>query len=96
MNRDAILAELLEIEGMLLDERLNDEDRHALHGAAQALRHVLDAATWQPASQLLSRRSPPQRGWIRAGALSAATTMQKAPRFGLQLKGSTTVGSVCP
>ena len=33
MNRDAILAEPLEIEGMLLDERLNDEDRHALHGA---------------------------------------------------------------
>jgi hypothetical protein len=45
MNRDAILAELLELEGMLLDSRLNDEDRHALHGAAQALRHVLDATT---------------------------------------------------
>ena len=29
---------------MLLDDRLNDEDRHALHVAAQALRHVLDAA----------------------------------------------------
>jgi hypothetical protein len=40
---------------MLLDERLNDEDRHALHGAAQALRHVLDAATWQPASQTFYR-----------------------------------------
>jgi hypothetical protein len=46
MDRDdAILAALLEIEGLLLDERLNDDDRHALHGAAQALRHVLDAAT---------------------------------------------------
>jgi hypothetical protein len=48
MNRNAILAELLEIEGMLLDARLSDEDRHALHGAAQALRHVLgrrDVAT---------------------------------------------------
>ena len=55
MNRDGILAELLEIEGMLLDSRLNDEDRHALHGAAQALRHVLDAATWQPASQTFYR-----------------------------------------
>ena len=55
MNRDAILAELLEIEGMLLDARLNDEDRHALHGAAQALRHVLAAATWQPASQTFYR-----------------------------------------
>jgi hypothetical protein len=42
MDRDAILAELLEIEGMLLDQRLSDEDRHALHGAAQALRHVLE------------------------------------------------------
>ena len=51
MDRDAILAELLDIEGMLLDARLSDEDRHALHGAAQALRHVPDAATWQPASQ---------------------------------------------
>jgi hypothetical protein len=33
---DAILAELLEIEGILLDERLSDEDRSALHGAQQA------------------------------------------------------------
>ena len=55
MNRDAILAELLELEGMLLDSRLNDEDRQALHGAAQALRHVLDAATWHPASQAFYR-----------------------------------------
>ena len=51
MDRDAILAELLEIEGILLDDRLNDEDRHALHGAQQALRNVLDRDTWQPASQ---------------------------------------------
>jgi hypothetical protein len=55
MDRDAIHAELLEIEGILLDDRLNDEDRHALHGAAQALRHVLDGATWQPASQTFYR-----------------------------------------
>jgi len=55
MDRDAILAELLEIEGMLLDSRLSDEDRHALHGAAQALRHVLDSATWDPASQTFYR-----------------------------------------
>jgi hypothetical protein len=55
MDCEAILAELLEIEGMLLDARLSDEDRHALHGAAQALRHVLDAATWQPASQTFYR-----------------------------------------
>jgi hypothetical protein len=38
MTRDAIMAELLEIEALLQDDRLNDEDRHALHGAQQALR----------------------------------------------------------
>jgi hypothetical protein len=41
MNRDAIEAELLEIEGQLQDDRLKDENRHALHGAQQALRNVL-------------------------------------------------------
>jgi hypothetical protein len=51
MNRDAIKAELLEIEAQLQDERLKDEDRHAPHGAQQALRNVLDRETWQPASQ---------------------------------------------
>jgi hypothetical protein len=45
----------MEIEGILLDDRLNDDDRHALHGAAQALRNVLDAATWHPASQTFYR-----------------------------------------
>jgi len=29
MNRDAIKAELLEIEAQLQDERLKDEDQHA-------------------------------------------------------------------
>jgi hypothetical protein len=62
MDRDAILAELLEIEGMLLDARLSDEDRHALHGAAQALRHVPDAATWPTG---LARRSI---AWVTASA----------------------------
>jgi hypothetical protein len=37
MTRDALMAELLEIEGLLQDDRLNDDDRHALHGAQQAL-----------------------------------------------------------
>jgi hypothetical protein len=55
MNRDAITAELIEIEGMLQDDRLNDCDRHALHGAQQPLRHVLHAATWHPASQTFYR-----------------------------------------
>jgi hypothetical protein len=35
MDRDAITAELVEIEGMLQDERLKDKDQHALHGAQQ-------------------------------------------------------------
>jgi hypothetical protein len=41
VTRDAIMAELLEIEALLQDDRLNDDDRHALHGAQQALRNVL-------------------------------------------------------
>jgi hypothetical protein len=51
VTRDAIMAELLEIEALLQDDRLNDEDRHALHGAQQALHNVLEADTWHPASQ---------------------------------------------
>jgi hypothetical protein len=49
MNRDAIHAELMELEGMLQDDRLNDQDRIALHGAQQALRNILDPDTWQTA-----------------------------------------------
>jgi hypothetical protein len=55
MNRDAILAELLELEGMLQDDRLSDYDRIALHGAQQALRHVFEPDTWHPASQTFYR-----------------------------------------
>jgi hypothetical protein len=55
MTRDAIVAELLEIEALLQDDRLNDSDRYALFGAQQALRNVLDAGTWQPASQTFYR-----------------------------------------
>jgi hypothetical protein len=55
MSRDAIFAELLEIEATLIDDRLNDDDRHALLGAQQALRNVLDRETWQPASQTFYR-----------------------------------------
>ena len=55
LKRDPILAELLEIEGMLQDERLSEEDRQALHGAQQALRSVLDPATWEVASQTFYR-----------------------------------------
>jgi hypothetical protein len=42
MTSDAIMAELFDIEGMLQDDRVNDNDRHALHGAQQALRNVLE------------------------------------------------------
>ncbi len=55
MTRDAIMAELLEIEGLLQDDRLNDNDRHALHGAQQALRNILDPETWHQASQTFYR-----------------------------------------
>src|SRR6266403_2465847 len=51
MTREAIMAELLEIEDLLQDDRLNDNDRHALHGAQQALRNILDPETWHQASQ---------------------------------------------
>jgi hypothetical protein len=55
MNRDAILAELMELEGVLQDDRLSDYDRIALHGAQQALRHVLEPDTWHSASQTFYR-----------------------------------------
>jgi hypothetical protein len=55
MDRDAIFAELLEIESTLQDDRLNDDDRHALQGAQQALRNILDRETWHPASQTFYR-----------------------------------------
>ena len=55
MDRDAIAAELLEIEGLLQDDSLKDEARYALFGAQQALRHILDRNTWHPASQTFYR-----------------------------------------
>ena len=55
MKRDAIMTELLEIEGLLQDEGLNDNDRHALHGAQQALQNILDPETWHQASQTFYR-----------------------------------------
>jgi hypothetical protein len=36
------MAELFDIEGMLQDDRVNDNDRHAFHGAQQALWNVLE------------------------------------------------------
>jgi hypothetical protein len=55
MDRDAIAAELLEIEALFQDERLKDENRCALYGAQQALRHILDRDTWHTASQTFYR-----------------------------------------
>jgi hypothetical protein len=55
VTRDAIMAELLEIEGLLQDDRLNDSDGYALFGAQRALRNVLNAEKWQQASQTFYR-----------------------------------------
>ena len=48
---DAIKSELNEIEVLLEDDDLSEEDRFALFGASQALRHVLEPDLWEPASQ---------------------------------------------
>jgi hypothetical protein len=55
MNRDAIIAELMELEGLLQDDRLNNNDRLALHGAQQALRHIVEPDIWRQASQTFCR-----------------------------------------
>ena len=52
---EAIIAELIEIEAMLEDDRLSDADRFALYGAQQALRNVLEPDMWQTASQSFYR-----------------------------------------
>jgi hypothetical protein len=52
---DVILGELLEIESLLQDDRLNDQDRFALHGAQQALRNILEPDNWHQASQTFYR-----------------------------------------
>ena len=52
---EAIIAELIEIEAMLEDDRLSDADRFALYGAQQALRTVLEPNVWQTASQTFYR-----------------------------------------
>lgn len=55
MDRERLETELAEIELMLADHRLKDEDRFALFGASQAIRHMLDPDTWHPASQTFYR-----------------------------------------
>ena len=54
-NRDVILAELLEIESLLQDDRLNDQDRYALHRAQRALRKIFEPDNWHQASQTFYR-----------------------------------------
>ena len=75
MERDAILAELLEIESSLQDDRLNENDRHSLHGAQQALRNILDRDTWRPASQTFYRidQQPTEAGSAACAGLVCAT-----------------------
>jgi hypothetical protein len=63
INRDAILAELLELEGMLQDDRFSDYDHIALHGAQQTQRHVLEPDTLA-ASVLQDRQSPKRRPYV--------------------------------
>jgi len=69
IERDAFLAELLEIESLLQDDRLNDQDRYALHGAQQALRNILEPDTWHLASQT----STASHGQATVKAMTIAT-----------------------
>jgi hypothetical protein len=55
MNRDAIIAELADLEAALQDEGLNDNDRIALLGAQQALRHIIQPHVWPRASRTFYR-----------------------------------------
>ena len=55
LNRDAIIAERIELEGLLQDDRLNDYDRLALHGAQRALQHIIEPDIWRSASQSFRR-----------------------------------------
>ena len=79
MTRDAIMAELLEIEGLLQDDRLNDNDRHALHGAQQALRNILDPETWHQASQTFYQISDWEYPhWVAMREFASAGGQRKA------------------
>ena len=71
------MVELLEIEGMLQDDRLNDNDRHALYGAQQALRNVLASEMWQQASQTFYRIDNRPSEAVNAVAASAVWQYQK-------------------
>ena len=51
MTRDAISAELLELEALLQDDRVNDDDRHALHAHSRRF-----ATSWKPTLGIRHRR----------------------------------------
>ena len=55
MTRYTIMVKLLEVEGMLQDVRLDNKDRHVLHGAQQALRGILEPEVWHPAPHTFYR-----------------------------------------
>ena len=69
INRDAILAELLDIESLLQDDRLNDQDRDALHCAASLAKNILEPDTWHLASQT----STASHGQATVKAMTIAT-----------------------
>jgi hypothetical protein len=72
INRDAILAELLEIESLLQDDRLNDQDRYALHGAQRALRKIFEPDILAPGlAGVLPHRQPAKRGRFPASSLES-------------------------
>lgn len=51
MRTNEIEIELMEIEAQLDDGRLSEDCRQALHGAAQALRWVLEPDEWATPTQ---------------------------------------------
>src|SRR5436190_10165761 len=76
MKRDAIMTELLEIEGLLQDEGLNDNDRHALHGAQQALCGISSTRDLAPSpSDVLSDYQQAERGRFPASALATLAAL---------------------
>jgi hypothetical protein len=68
INRDAILAELLEIESLLQDDR---PTRIGMRSTAhsRALRKIFEPDIWHQASQTLPHRQPAKRGRFPASSL---------------------------
>src|SRR5947208_16779368 len=62
INRAAIFAELLEIESLLQDDRLDDQDRFALHGAQQPSEHLGAGHLGPGHADVLPYRQSAERG----------------------------------